>query len=286
MLGFLSVAEGADPSAVHSIRSSLMASSPEYRLYIDEVGNSDLKSSSDPNHRYLSLTGVAFRLTDMRSITSDLDALKSNFFNPDPDEPLILHRKELSRQKWPFHALQDPVLREKFDSELLGLLSEWDYKVITVVIDKLVHLNRYKRWADHPYHYCMMVLLERYTRWLKKFGKQGDVLAECRSKRQDKELKASFQALHSTGTNFVGKDVFQSCLTSKELKLKPKAKNIAGLQIADLIAHPSFRAMKFDREGAQLPDDFGAKIFQILTASKYYRKPNGKIEGCGQKWLP
>jgi len=31
-------------------------------MYIDEVGNSDLGASTDPNHRYLSLTGVIFEL--------------------------------------------------------------------------------------------------------------------------------------------------------------------------------------------------------------------------------
>src|SRR5437016_5157416 len=32
------------------------------RMYVDEVGNADLKASSDPNHRYLSLTGVVIDL--------------------------------------------------------------------------------------------------------------------------------------------------------------------------------------------------------------------------------
>jgi hypothetical protein len=34
----------------------------KYRLYIDEVGNPDLGASTDPNHRFLSLTGVALDL--------------------------------------------------------------------------------------------------------------------------------------------------------------------------------------------------------------------------------
>ncbi len=32
------------------------------RMYVDEVGNTDLNSSHDPNHQYLSLTGVIFEL--------------------------------------------------------------------------------------------------------------------------------------------------------------------------------------------------------------------------------
>ena len=32
----------------------------KYRMYVDEVGNSDLGSSDNPNHRFISLTGVVW----------------------------------------------------------------------------------------------------------------------------------------------------------------------------------------------------------------------------------
>ena len=31
---------------------------PTYRMYVDENGNADLGASTNPNHRYLALTGV------------------------------------------------------------------------------------------------------------------------------------------------------------------------------------------------------------------------------------
>ena len=34
----------------------------KYRIYIDEVGNPDLESSENPNHQFLSLTGVIIEL--------------------------------------------------------------------------------------------------------------------------------------------------------------------------------------------------------------------------------
>lgn len=34
----------------------------KYRLYIDEVGSSDMGASHEPNHRYLSLTGIIMEL--------------------------------------------------------------------------------------------------------------------------------------------------------------------------------------------------------------------------------
>jgi hypothetical protein len=40
-----------------------------YRLYIDETGNPDLKASlRDPNHRFLSLTGVIMHLDYARTV--------------------------------------------------------------------------------------------------------------------------------------------------------------------------------------------------------------------------
>ena len=49
-----------------------------YRLYIDETGNADLKASRDPNHRYLSLTGLIMDLDHVRDKAAPgFEALKT-----------------------------------------------------------------------------------------------------------------------------------------------------------------------------------------------------------------
>jgi hypothetical protein len=68
--------------------------------------------------------------------------------------------------------------------------------------------------------------------------------------------------------------------------VKPKSLNVAGLQLADLIAHSSFIAVKARREGNPLPTNFGGRVAAILEASNYRRKWNGRIIGYGTKWLP
>lgn len=40
----------------------------KYRIYIDEVGNPDVESSDNPNHRFLSLTGVIIDLEYVRNV--------------------------------------------------------------------------------------------------------------------------------------------------------------------------------------------------------------------------
>lgn len=53
----------------------------KYRIYIDEVGNSDLGSSENFNHRYLSLTGVIFELEFVSKVLSpDIEKIKKDFF--------------------------------------------------------------------------------------------------------------------------------------------------------------------------------------------------------------
>lgn len=75
----------------------------KYRIYIDEVGNSDLKSSANEEHRFLCLTGIIFRLDYVSEILQpELEALKAKYFGSHPDEPIIFHRKELVHKKYPF----------------------------------------------------------------------------------------------------------------------------------------------------------------------------------------
>ncbi len=129
-----------------------------YRLYIDETGNPDLEASADPNHRYLSLTGVIIEHDHVRStLTPQLNDLKQRIFGPDPDEPIVLHRKDIMQRNYPFHVLRDPFLAAQFDNDLLALLSGSKFVVITAVIDKQEHLNRYTRWRYEPYHYCLEI---------------------------------------------------------------------------------------------------------------------------------
>lgn len=262
---------------------------PTYRLYIDEVGNSDLKASaSDDNHRYLSLTGVIFSLKEIAAIVHpQLEALKAKFFSSHPDDPVIFHRREVVRQQYPFSSLRNPEIKAQFDKQWLKSLEEWNYQVITVTIDKLELLSRYQKWRYHPYHYALHVLLERYVMYLERFNVRGDVMAEARGRGEDHKLKESFSRIWDRGTDYVSCERFQSALTSKEIKLKEKSKNITGLQIADSLAHPSWRyhlSLQLDQKHEA---DFGKCVADILIKSKFLREPGtGKIKGWGLKWLP
>lgn len=257
------------------------------RLYIDEVGNHDLRASREnENNRYLSLTGLIISLDYVRDFLHPaLESLKRRYFGEHPDDPIILHRRELVNQRPPFEVLRDPNMRAAFDLEILALVRDASFMVITAVIDKWEHVDRYRVWQDDPYHYCLRVMLERYVMELQSRGARGDVLAESRGGKEDRRLKEEFQRVYVGGAN-VGHAAFVERLTSSQLKLKPKSANIAGLQLADMIAHPSFIATKARHEGKPLPTNFGGQIATILEATKYRHRADGTIEGYGRKWLP
>ncbi len=245
----------------------------KYRLYVDETGNPDLESSDNPNHRFLCLTGVIIELDYVRTIVNpEIEELKRDYFASHPDEPVILHRKEILKAKTPFEVLHDYGTRERFDEDLLKLLKKWDYSVISVCIDKKQHKETYSIWRYNPYHYCLAIMLERYVFFLNGRQSMGDVLAESRGGKEDKRLKQSFNGLWNNGTEFLGPERFQDALTSKQLKIKLKANNISGLQVADLLALPSRNEIL--KENDLLMKDkiapFSERIIRILQ-EKYYR---------------
>jgi len=175
----------------------------------------------------------------------------------------------------------------QFNAAVLNRLEDWQYQVITVVIDKKSHRDQYSVWRYHPYHYCLAVMLERYILFLHYGNHRGDVMVESRGRVEDEKLKDSFRRLYQDGTDRIPAERWQERLTSMELKVKPKTANIPGLQLADLIAHPSRREILLDNKLiADDRDTFGNKICAILRDDKYLRSRTGQISGYGKKLLP
>jgi hypothetical protein len=259
---------------LHLLWQRLINEGLKYRIYIDETGNPDLQASDKPNHRFLSLTGIIVELQYSGEVLHPaMEQLKAKYFAHHPDEPVVFHRKEMLGGSGPFVPLKDPVVRERFNADLLQLFSQWQYAVVTVCIDKQKHLETYQSWRYDPYHYCLEVLLERYIFFLEGVGKAvGDVMAESRGGKEDMRLKKVFTELWKNGNSFIEPKRFQERLTSKQLKIRPKTANVSGLQLADLIAHPSRTEilMECGKLETAVPP-FGLQIMEILKA-KYYQR--------------
>jgi hypothetical protein len=258
-----------------------------YRLFFDETGNGDLEAAArNPNERYLSLTGIVIRQDHHDGyVTRRLNLLKKHIFG---DDNVILHRRDIMRKEGVFAILRNDERCREFDARLAAIIAECVSVAFTVSIDKLEHKNKYVVWQHNPYHYLLECLLERFALWLRRHNCNGDMIGEARNPTHDAPLKRAFRHfyLHKTGS-LVNASLIQARLTSKELRLKPKSCNIAGLQLADILAHPCHRSLKFEQLGETIPPDYGTFLVSIMRRSIYDRNPQtGAIQTYGTKWLP
>jgi hypothetical protein len=260
-----------------------------YRLYIDEVGTDDLTHVQDDRDRYLSLTGVATLVTHSSSyLAPSMAAIKSAVFRPEFDDPpVVLHRSDIVNFKGPFEALRNEAKKDLFDRSILKLMRVTEYSVITALIDKQWMLRQHHWQKTHPYHYLMEILLEKYVQFLERKKAVGDIMPESRSSK-DKFLQRAYNDIRATGTPFV-QDVarINRAVPGRSLKFRDKKANIPGLQLCDLLAHPSHIEVRRRMGHPVIPGLFAAKVAKILEDQKYDRAAgSGKIIGYGIKHLP
>jgi hypothetical protein len=75
-------------------------------------------------------------------------------------------------------------------------------------------------------------------------------------------------------------------IPSSNLKFRYKRDNVAGLQLADLLAHPSHMTIR-ERMGHEVHlGGFCQQVQTLLRAEKYDRSNGGSVVGYGMKWLP
>jgi hypothetical protein len=251
-----------------------------FRLYVDESGDHTYRNLDDVSHRYLGLTGIAIESDYYRlKFQPELEALKQRHFPHSPDEPVILHRDDICNYRGAFGVLDDPNRNAAWEKDFADFVRAAQFELFTVIIDKKTHKERYGDSASHPYHYCLTLLLERYRGYLIS-GRlseraKGDVLAEGRGGQEDLALKKVYREVWGNGTYFISAQEFQKVLTSKELKVRYKDHNIAGLQLADLLAHPSKLHILSSRgKIPQSPTSFGTRLAQLFQG-KY--NPYGKV---------
>ena len=258
-----------------------------YRLYVDEHGTDDVTAVEADNERYLSLTGVAMKISEARDkLSPRFASIKAEIFEHDPDEPLIFHRKKIVKRAGPFGCLGSGEKRGKFDTRILDVMSDCEYHVITALIDKKAMLKKWA-WANkEPYHYLMEVMVEKYAKFLKRKDSIGDIMPEARMGRKDERLQKAFEHVKANGTYYAAQGTIAKWIPSSNLKFRTKKDNIAGLQLADLLAHPSHMIVRL-RMGHQVNLGlFCLNVKAILEDHKYDRGWHGRINGYGMKWLP
>lgn len=238
----------------------------EFIIYVDESGDHSLESI-DPDYPVFVLSFCIFHKDKyVNHLTPAIRNLKFATFGHDM---VVLHESDIRRKKGTFaHLSREP--RETFMTRLTDIISESDFQLVAVVIDKRELSNRYTQPA-HPYHLALEFGLERIYRLLKEAG-QDDALTylvcEARGKKEDAELE--FRRIRD-GTNYFHKRL------PFDLIIADKKTNSEGLQLADLTARPiglSVLRPKQDNHAA------------LILEGKFYRDKTGNKSGMGLKIFP
>ena len=257
-----------------------MMQATRYRLYVDESGDDvmDPAKWSSPESRYLGLTGVAIANETYRTRTHpEFEALKQNFFPHNPNEPLVLVRHEIVNKREAFRILQDPEVAAHWENRIIQFLDEHVSQVITVVLDKETYRRGgHSAAGPRPYSYCLNTLTERYGQWLNRVGGIGNVTAESRGKKEDRNLKADFQRFIAGADNPPAMRENLRSVSSSQIQLNLKADNIAGLQLADLLAYPGRKGVLLEN-GRPLYNPTSPSTMRFIEAFRAKSHPHSGL---------
>jgi len=261
---------------------------PAYRLYIDEMGNHHFpKSENDTPNRFLCLAGVIFRNPESEIIanTKKNAIIQKYWPNKPANFKLILHREEILRKSGPFVILTNPEVLNDFNTDLLALLSSTPCLYISTVLDKYAHKLKYKE-AFEPYSWCLTVMMQRFTKFLKRYNTLGDIIIEARGKKEDRVTKDIYTQVYEKGCLFYKNSHYQDHLTSKQIKISLKTDNLIGLQFADLAGSAIQNKILYERKFKDnFPGTFNMSVYNCIK-EKIFHDKNGDVSGLGENFLP
>ena len=79
------------------------------------------------------------------------------------------------------------------------------------------------------------------------------------------------------GSGYADAAQMSRALTSRQLKVKQKSNNLAGLQLADLVAHPSRNEILNENGYAMTIAPFATKVIAVLKGK--YDQRGGRVFG-------
>ena len=243
----------------------------KYYLFLDESGTNQLKNI-DKQFPVFVLCGILCSEYAYTNIKKDLNRIKFKYFN---NKKVIFHSSEIRQRENEFKILNDPKKRGEFYNDLNRVCSESNYKIISSLIDKIEYSKIYPSRFD-IYEKSLSFIFERVYLLLSKFDCNELIISlESRGKKEDKDLDNYIEKLLKEGTKYIESSQFNS-LNIKH-KFTPKAYNINGIQLSDLIAYPIARKYLNPE-----------KINSTFECFKHNFKKNydGNIYGYGLKIFP
>ena len=201
----------------------------DYIIYADESGDHSLAKVFDEDYPVFVLAFCIFKKTDyIEQALPKLSQIKFDFWGHDA---VVLHSHKIRKQKEEFALLGNIPTMEKFVERINEMVTNTPFFIIATAIDKRRFLQKQYKAPESPYNLGLLFCLERATKFLLEMGQKERltyIIVEARGKKEDAELELEFRRIIMQ----------QKVLARFDIIFSDKKSNGAGLQIADLMAHP------------------------------------------------
>lgn len=245
-------------------------------MFLDESGDHSLEKI-DRSYPMFVLAGCIFDLDYYSSIVEPkINNLKNKYFGR---INIILRSYDIRKQKGDFSCLVDRKRKDAFYADLDSLIESLDFKIIAAAINKSNLREQYNE-PDNPYNLCLKFILERSVMFLGRSGEKLMFRIESRESHNDTKLAKVYEEFKNYDHLKPNEDMLfpKQEIQSKflDLSFNQKVQNIAGRQIADLVAYP-IGVYILDKEREN-------KAFKIIE--KNFHSKNGKYLNYGLKVFP
>ncbi|MDB5680555.1 MAG: hypothetical protein JWO16_360 [Sphingomonas bacterium] len=219
----------------------------DFIVFADESGDHGL-ASIDPQFPVFALVFCVFeKKRYVEEVEPAFRNLKFKWFGHDA---AVLHEREIRKQAPPFDFLRSGAdTREAFMADVNAIMERVPFHAYVSVIDKTKLLKRYPE-PHNPYDLAMLFCLEKLSNRLVVDGQGGKlthVLFEGRGRTEDAQLELEFRRVIAHQRRWGWREVDFS-RAPLEPVFVPKAANLAGHQLTDLIARPlALRALRPDQ---------------------------------------
>lgn len=223
-----------------------MANFSDYIVFADESGDHGMDSIDEQFPVFALVLCMFEKEKYCTEIEPAVRRLKFKYFGHDA---VILHERDIRKQKGPFAILTDPKIREAFLADVSDLMAGVAFEGYASIIDKKALKDRYNDpW--NPYEIAMQFCMEKVSNRLVAHRQQGQlthVLFEGRGKGEDGQLELAFRRVAANARRWGWRQV-DFARAPLEPVFVTKSANLAGHQLSDLIARPlALKAIRPDQ---------------------------------------
>jgi hypothetical protein len=216
-----------------------MAEKEKYYLFVDECGDPFLDNVNE-DFPIFTLCGIIMSKPQLEVLESRLADLKSLFWG---DKEIILHSRDIRKHQRGFEILLDPEIKRDFYERVNAIIGEHGaFTIVCCSILKLPFIEKNGKEKD-IYGIALSRLIERSVFFLdeleKEEGTDLNIIMEMRGKKEDKDLASYYETFKTCGTKWLTPERLNSHLA--KFSFRSKKSNLAGLQVADIVAYPITR---------------------------------------------